>query len=263
MDMLLPSTPTNDDNLWPELPSPGASASFAGVTPGPSLEGAIGAPPSFQHLLPTLSTALGPFQSDLAGFISNFDLGSPPSILSPILPAGIESHSPHIPEFHNTHTSEPVLPHSIASGSGTSPPPYSTADERWEAVLSRDPLAAGHFLYCVMTTLIYCRPTCAARRPSRANVEFVLTPAEAEALGCGPCKRCKPRETEDPAERRRNDAIEQLKTALLEGEVRVTVKSIAEELGISMWHLNRLFKKKVGQPPQQWAQEMRRKGAGR
>ena len=40
---------------------------------------------------------------------------------------------------------------------------------------------------------------------------------------------------------------------------KVTVKKIAEEMGISMWHLNRLFKKIVGCPPQQWAQEQRKR----
>ncbi|KAI0036359.1 methylated-DNA-protein-cysteine S-methyltransferase, partial [Vararia minispora EC-137] len=136
---------------------------------------------------------------------------------------------------------------------------FSTDDERWAAVLSRNPLADGHFLYCVTTTQVYCRPTCVSRRPTRANVVFVRTVAEAEALRCRACKRCKPAERENPAERRRNDVIERLKRSLLDGgPERVTVKSVAEELGVSMWHLNRMFKKRVGAPPQQWAQEMRR-----
>jgi AraC family transcriptional regulator, regulatory protein of adaptative response / methylated-DNA-[protein]-cysteine methyltransferase len=111
-----------------------------------------------------------------------------------------------------------------------------------------------------MTTLIYCRPTCPSRRPLRANVLFVDTPAEAEAHRCRPCKRCKPDEAEDPTEKRQNDAIERLKRALLEQnpENKVTVKSAAEDMGVSMWHLNRLFKKKVGMPPKQWAHEMTR-----
>jgi len=165
-------------------------------------------------------------------------------------------------EAINVHYANPsgmVPPVAVAESEVNTSAPFSTDDERWAAVSSRNPLADGHFFYCVLTTQIYCRPTCAARRPSRANVAYATTIAEAEALRCRPCKRCKPAETENPTDKRRNDVIERLKVALLDnGESRVTVKSIAEEMGVSMWHLNRTFKKKVGMPPQQWAHEMRR-----
>lgn len=67
--------------------------------------------------------------------------------------------------------------------------------------------------------------------------------------------------------------MERLKSALL-GEVtdkdggetreagardsKVTVKKVAEEIGVSMWHLNRLFKKLVGCPPQTWARDQKK-----
>ena len=49
----------------------------------------------------------------------------------------------------------------------------SALDEaRWAAVLARDASLDGRFLFSVATTGIYCRPSCAARRPKRAHVRF-------------------------------------------------------------------------------------------
>ena len=66
--------------------------------------------------------------------------------------------------------------------------------ERWEAVRRRDGAADGSFVYSVRTTGVYCRPSCAARRPRRENVRFYASPAEAERAGFRPCRRCRPNE---------------------------------------------------------------------
>ena len=47
-----------------------------------------------------------------------------------------------------------------------------TDDERWEAVQARDKAQDGRFVTGVLTTGIYCRPSCAARHPLRQNVRF-------------------------------------------------------------------------------------------
>ncbi len=80
----------------------------------------------------------------------------------------------------------------------TPPPPLRDAaaairdDARWTAVTARDGRSDGSFVYSVVTTGVYCRPSCAAR-PKRENVRFHATCADAEAAGFRPCKRCKPR----------------------------------------------------------------------
>ncbi len=63
-------------------------------------------------------------------------------------------------------------------------------DSAWKQLAARDPQA--RFFYGVATTGVFCRPTCASRRPLRANVRFFRTAAEAEAAGFRACKRCKP-----------------------------------------------------------------------
>ena len=44
-------------------------------------------------------------------------------------------------------------------------------DEAWAAVLRRDRALDGRFVTGVLTTGIYCRPSCAARHPKRENVD--------------------------------------------------------------------------------------------
>src|SRR5260370_42099378 len=67
-------------------------------------------------------------------------------------------------------------------------------EQCWAAVASRDRSADGAFVYAVRTTGVYCRPGCASRMPRRENAAFYATPAEAEAAGFRPCKRCRPTE---------------------------------------------------------------------
>lgn len=66
-------------------------------------------------------------------------------------------------------------------------------DQAWSAVAARDVSHDGRFYYGVLTTGVYCRPSCPARRPKRANVRFYATPEAAEAAGLRACRRCRPR----------------------------------------------------------------------
>jgi methylphosphotriester-DNA--protein-cysteine methyltransferase len=147
--------------------------------------------------------------------------------------------------------------------SSPSPVLFLTDDARWEAVINRNAEANGHFLFCVKTTSVFCRPTCPSRRPSRSNVFFVFSLEEAQETGFRPCKRCKPEESMDPTQKRQMEIIERLKKELLRrrdvgdggGEKMATVTKIAQDMGVSMWHLNRLFKRFVGTSPKAWAQQ--------
>lgn len=65
-------------------------------------------------------------------------------------------------------------------------------DAAYAASARRDAAMDGQFFLAVVTTGIYCRPSCAARMPKRENARFYLTAAAAEADGYRPCKRCKP-----------------------------------------------------------------------
>ncbi len=61
-----------------------------------------------------------------------------------------------------------------------------------DRMLSSDADYNGRFLTGVMSTGIYCLPSCPARKPKPENVRFFTRPEEAEAAGLRACKRCRP-----------------------------------------------------------------------
>src|SRR6202051_3813205 len=65
-------------------------------------------------------------------------------------------------------------------------------DPRWARIVARDHTADGHLWYSVMTTGVYCRPSCPSRLPNSKDVQLHDTLAPARATGCRPCKRCNP-----------------------------------------------------------------------
>ena len=65
-------------------------------------------------------------------------------------------------------------------------------DPRWARILARDRTADGHLWYSVMTTGVYCRPSCPSRSANPKNVQLHDTIDEAKATGFRPCKRCRP-----------------------------------------------------------------------
>ena len=66
-------------------------------------------------------------------------------------------------------------------------------DQRWKAVVGRDAARDGEFVFAVSSTGVYCRPSCAARRPRRENVRFFTKPEQAEQAGYRACLRCRPK----------------------------------------------------------------------
>ena len=51
-------------------------------------------------------------------------------------------------------------------------PTYMTDEDRWQAVLARDPRADEQFVFAVQTTGIVCRPSCRARHALRKMSTF-------------------------------------------------------------------------------------------
>lgn len=67
-----------------------------------------------------------------------------------------------------------------------------TRQNMLESMLRADPASDGHFITGVVSTGIYCLPSCRARKPKPENVVFHSTPQQARAAGLRPCLRCKP-----------------------------------------------------------------------
>jgi len=123
--------------------------------------------------------------------------------------------------------------------------------DRWQAVVDRDPKAEGRFVYAVKTTGIYCRPTCASRKPNRENVEFFETWKAAEAAGYRPCKRCQPFLA--MSEQDRAAMMTRICQRIQNSEAPLSLQELAEAAGLSRYHFQRQFKKWVGVSPKQYA----------
>jgi AraC family transcriptional regulator of adaptative response/methylated-DNA-[protein]-cysteine methyltransferase len=64
--------------------------------------------------------------------------------------------------------------------------------EMYRALVERDAEYEGVFFVGVRTTGVFCRPTCTARKPKPANVEYFRSTRDAVAGGYRPCKVCRP-----------------------------------------------------------------------
>jgi AraC family transcriptional regulator of adaptative response/methylated-DNA-[protein]-cysteine methyltransferase len=126
-----------------------------------------------------------------------------------------------------------------------------TDDERWAAIVRRDPAADGRFYYSVSTTGVYCRPTCAARLARREHVRFHLTCAEAEGAGFRPCKRCRPNEA--PLAERQASAVARACRLIEAAEESPGLDALAAAAGLSRFHFHRVFKAVTGLTPKAYA----------
>ena len=127
-----------------------------------------------------------------------------------------------------------------------------TDDEAWAAVLRRDRSFDGHFVTGVLTTGIYCRPSCAARHPKRENVRFFATGEEARAAGLRSCLRCRPDEVTREAA-----ALERIFALLGEAEETPSLETLAAAANYSPHHFHRLFKRATGVTPAAYYRRLR------
>ena len=127
------------------------------------------------------------------------------------------------------------------------------ATQYWKATVARDPRLDGVFYLGVLSTRIYCRPSCPARRPLRKNVEFFRTQREAEQHGFRACLRCKPNEISAAT------ALVQKSAALLAqgDEESPRLGRIAKQLGTSTSRLRRAFSQVTGLSPRELAEALR------
>ncbi len=129
-------------------------------------------------------------------------------------------------------------------------------DTAWAAVLRRDRAFDGRFVTGVLTTGIYCRPSCAARHPLRENVRFYASGAEARATGLRACKRCMPDDVSRD-EAAVLAAIDEIKQA----EDAPSLTALADIAGYSPTHFQRVFKRATGLSPAAYARALREERA--
>jgi len=128
-------------------------------------------------------------------------------------------------------------------------------DQRWDAVLSRDPSHDGEFVFAVSTTGVYCRPSCPARRPRRENVTFFTHPDRAEKSGFRACLRCRPRAISGNPQ---SDLAKQICRYIEQHlDEPVTLQWLGKVFRQSPFHLQRRFKAALGITPREYADSCR------
>ncbi len=121
----------------------------------------------------------------------------------------------------------------------------------YRAVQGKDARFDGWFFTAVTSTGIYCRPSCPAITPKRANVRFYPTAAAAQLAGFRACKRCRPDATPgSPEWNVRADVVGRAMRLIADGVVdRDGVRGLASRLGYSERHLHRQLTAEVGAGP--------------
>lgn len=135
----------------------------------------------------------------------------------------------------------------LAAGAGR----FATDDERWKAVIRRDPAADGKFCYAVTTTGVYCRPSCASRRPRRGNIRFHASCEDAERAGFRACKRCQPNGSALAS--RHAAAVAAACRTIETAEEPPDLNALARAAGMSRFHFHRVFTKVAGLTPKRYA----------
>jgi AraC family transcriptional regulator, regulatory protein of adaptative response / methylated-DNA-[protein]-cysteine methyltransferase len=128
-------------------------------------------------------------------------------------------------------------------------------DPRWNAVLARDAARDGEFVFAVSSTGVYCRPSCAARRPRRENVQFFLRAEQAEQAGYRACLRCRPKSFNGNSERDGVKAICRFIEQHLDEPL--TLDRLGKEFQQSPFHLQRRFRRVLGITPREYADSCR------
>ncbi len=121
----------------------------------------------------------------------------------------------------------------------------------YRAVLSRDARFDGWFFIAVTSTGIYCRPSCPAITPKKANVRFYGTAAAAQSGGFRACKRCRPDAVPgSPEWNARADLTGRAMRLIADGVVdREGVTGLARRLCYTERHLHRMLVSEVGAGP--------------
>ena len=130
--------------------------------------------------------------------------------------------------------------------------PETIADDpRWARIVARDKRADGRFWYSVLTTGVYCRPSCPSRTANPKNVRLHGTLAEAKGTGFRPCKRCNPDgpSVDDVA----TDLVAKACRLIENSEEELALGALANSVGRSPGYFHRLFKATTGLTPKEYA----------
>lgn len=124
-------------------------------------------------------------------------------------------------------------------------------EEIWRAIVECDPKYDGQIFYGLVTTGIFCKPSCKSKTPKRENVKIFYSAADAKEAGLRPCKRCRPEElhslsSEEELTHKLMQLINEFYTEPL------TLHEMAARLYVSPFYLQKSFKKVMNISPSKY-----------
>ena len=129
----------------------------------------------------------------------------------------------------------------------------------YNALISRDSRFDGQFFVGVLSTGIYCRPVCRARKPNKENTRFYASAAAAEQQGFRPCLLCRPElapgvSAVDSQRRLTLAAANLIEQGFLRDQ---SLQELATRLNVSDRYLRKVFQQEYGVSPSQYVQTHR------
>jgi AraC family transcriptional regulator, regulatory protein of adaptative response / DNA-3-methyladenine glycosylase II len=133
----------------------------------------------------------------------------------------------------------------------------------YERLLASDAAWDGRFYVGVVTTGVYCRPSCRVRKPLRQNVRFFATTAEARAAGLRPCRRCHPDDFANGEDVDRDEVMALVAEIEADPARFPDVEALVARSGYGATHLFELFRRVLGATPASVLNAARIECAGR
>ncbi|MFF3061765.1 AlkA N-terminal domain-containing protein [Streptomyces sp. NPDC057909] len=128
---------------------------------------------------------------------------------------------------------------------------YTDTERCVRAVRSKDARFDGWFFTAVLTTRIYCRPSCPVVPPKVENMTFYPSAAACQQAGFRACKRCRPDTSPgSPEWNARADSVARAMRLIADGVVdREGVPGLAARLGYSARQIERQLLAELGAGP--------------
>ncbi|MFE2639758.1 AlkA N-terminal domain-containing protein [Streptomyces scopuliridis] len=128
---------------------------------------------------------------------------------------------------------------------------YTDTERCVRAVRSKDARFDGWFFTAVLTTRIYCRPSCPVVPPKAENMTFYPSAAACQQAGFRACKRCRPDTSPgSPEWNARADTVARAVRLIQDGVVdREGVPGLAGRLGYSARQIERQLLAELGAGP--------------
>jgi AraC family transcriptional regulator of adaptative response/methylated-DNA-[protein]-cysteine methyltransferase len=115
-----------------------------------------------------------------------------------------------------------------------------------KAVAERDANFDGSFMYGVITTGVYCRPSCKSRPAKAQNIRFFVDAEAAESAGFRACKRCRPRSNVNATAKLMQGLAQYIDK---NADQPLSLELLSEQAHLSPTHLQRTFKAVLGVSP--------------